>query len=51
MARLLDKYIAEKDNKNSEKLSQEIDNIEIVRLHYHMLYLAFIYKGYLRRND
>ena len=29
MARLLDKHIAEKDNKNSEKLSQEIDNIEI----------------------
>ena len=29
MARLLDKYIAEKDNKNSEKLSQEIDNIKI----------------------
>ena len=29
MARLLDKYIAEKDNKNSEKLSQEIGNIEI----------------------
>ena len=29
MARLLDKYMAEKDSKNSEKLSQEIDNIEI----------------------
>ena len=27
MARLLDKYIAEKDNKNSEKLNQEINNI------------------------
>ena len=26
MARLLDKYITEKDNKNSEKPSQEIDN-------------------------
>ena len=29
MARLLDRYMALKDNKNSEKLSQEIDNIEI----------------------
>ena len=29
MARLLDKYMAEKDSKNSEKLSQEIDNIKI----------------------
>ena len=29
MARLLDKYMALKDNKISEKLSQEIDNIEI----------------------
>ena len=29
MARLLEKRIAEKDNRNSEKLSQEIDNIEI----------------------
>ena len=27
--RLLDRYMALKDNKNSEKLSQEIDNIEI----------------------
>ena len=29
MARLLDRYMVEKDNKNSEKLSQEIDNIEL----------------------
>ena len=29
MARLLDRYMAVKDNKNSERLSQEIDNIEI----------------------
>ena len=29
MARLLDKYITEKDNKNSEKLSQEIDNSKL----------------------
>ena len=29
MARLLHKYVAEKDNKNSEKLSQKIDNTEI----------------------
>lgn len=29
MARLLDRYVDEKDSKNSEKLSQEIDNIEI----------------------
>ena len=31
MARLLEKYVAEKCNKNSEKLSQEIDNAQIVR--------------------
>ena len=29
MARLLDKYITEKDNKNSEKLSREIDNSKL----------------------
>ena len=29
MARLLDRYMVEKDTKNSEKLSQEIDNIEL----------------------
>ena len=29
IARLLDRYMAVKDNKNSERLSQEIDNIEI----------------------
>lgn len=29
LARLLDRYMVEKDNKNSEKLSQEIDNIKL----------------------